>query len=70
MDDRSVSEKLDFRYLPHVSQDLLGGRFPLGRTISNGSRAPWEPERYGPSRHYQVQYSGAPPSRVTLLRTR
>lgn len=47
MEDHNVSEKLEFRYLPHVSQDLLGGRFPLGRTIANGSRAPWEPERYG-----------------------
>jgi hypothetical protein len=47
MEDANVSQKLSFRYLPHVSQDLLGGRFPLGRTLRNHSRGPWEPERYG-----------------------
>eukprot|EP01052_Picozoa_sp_SAG31_P057870 SAG31_NODE_17367_length_673_cov_1.526132_2_plen_124_part_00 len=47
MEDPNVTEALHFRYLPHVSQDLLGGRFPLGMTARNGSRVPWQPERYG-----------------------
>jgi hypothetical protein len=47
MDDANVTAKLGFRYLPEVSQDLLGGRFPLGRTLRNGSRAPWGRAQYG-----------------------
>ena len=47
MDDKNVSDKLSFRYLPQVSQDLLGGRFPLGRTMRNGSREPWGAAQYG-----------------------
>ena len=47
MDDKNVSDKLAFRYLPQVSQDLLGGRFPLGRTMRNGSREPWGAAQYG-----------------------
>ena len=48
--DANVTRKMQYRetgQLAQVSQDLLGGRFPLGRTLKNGSRGPWQPEQYG-----------------------
>jgi len=47
-EDVNVSRKMQFHesgQLPQVSQDLLGGRFPLGRTLRNGSRGSWAPVR-------------------------
>ena len=49
-EDVNVSARMQYRetgQLPQVSQDLLGGRFPLGQTLKNGSRGPWVPEQYG-----------------------
>jgi hypothetical protein len=49
-EDANVSARMGYREegaMTQVSQDLLGGRFPLGRTLRNGSRGPWVPEQYG-----------------------
>lgn len=47
MEDNNVSVKLNFTYLPEVSQDLLGGRYPIGRTRDHTSNS-----------HHNVIYRG------------
>ena len=64
MEDSVVTKKLDFRYLPHVSQDLLGGRFPLGRTIANGSRGQWCADQLA---HLSAQPNFCDPGQRSLL---